>query len=456
MQSGIKCARVGKASARECFDGVRSRQASKLTGAVLRQEQRGGEAAVLVRQRDQHVVAARPDVQRVGRHSECRRPHRREWTIPCSRARDRSPAPRSGPARSCAAHRRARAIGGEQRLHRHAEQRSRAQDRGCAPLPSSKSAASKRCSKCMVTPGWRAATSSRTWLRRCREIEIDHFIGPLTVGLKRGVARPVMNEPAAHRQQRGAEILEHAGHLEGVNAAIGERQIDGAARRRGGLRGSGRLSYSSTCEAAPLQQNARAARRWGRRRRCGSTSRFSAHCRSACASASTRGEHVAERVVERRPAPAAARPVRASRRSRRPPSAAHGSAWQRRRTRRCANSVDSRAPPAHAGVMISTRPGSTRSMRRCRKPVSAIDFSRSRSHAGALKDLQRRQQRCRGQDRRIADLPTLRAGDRVELGSHLETASPRHVPTSRQIAAGRRCAHAARARSSRRRRRGRR
>ncbi len=43
------------------------------------------------------------------------------------------------------------------------------------------------------------------------------------------------------------------------------------------------------------------------------------------------------------------------------------------------------------------------------KPVSASDFSRKRRHAGALKNLQRGQQRRRGQDGRIADLPALRA-----------------------------------------------
>jgi hypothetical protein len=42
---------------------------SKLSSPLLGQKQGGGEAAVLVRQGDQHVVAARPDVQRVRSHS---------------------------------------------------------------------------------------------------------------------------------------------------------------------------------------------------------------------------------------------------------------------------------------------------------------------------------------------------------------------------------------------------
>ena len=39
--------------------------AAKLAGAMAREEQGGGEAAVGVGQRDQHEAAARPDVQRV-------------------------------------------------------------------------------------------------------------------------------------------------------------------------------------------------------------------------------------------------------------------------------------------------------------------------------------------------------------------------------------------------------
>jgi hypothetical protein len=39
----------------------------------------------------------------------------------------------------------------------------------------------------------------------------------------------MMNEPSAHRQQRFLEILEHSRHLQGVNAAIRQCQIDGPA-----------------------------------------------------------------------------------------------------------------------------------------------------------------------------------------------------------------------------------
>ena len=61
------------------------RREARRTGA--RQEQRRGEAAVGVGQRDQHEAAARPDVQRVAARARAGPPARRDGRAPCSRGR---------------------------------------------------------------------------------------------------------------------------------------------------------------------------------------------------------------------------------------------------------------------------------------------------------------------------------------------------------------------------------
>ena len=87
-----------------------SASASKLRAPVARQEQRRGEAAVGVRQRDQHEAAARPDVQRVRARARAGRRARRECAAPCSRDRagPRVTLHRSRRARRCAARSRRR------------------------------------------------------------------------------------------------------------------------------------------------------------------------------------------------------------------------------------------------------------------------------------------------------------------------------------------------------------
>src|SRR5882672_9743042 len=59
---------------------------------------------------------------------------------------------------------------------------------------------------------------------------IDQLIGPLSVGLKGSASLRIMNEPPAHRQQRLLQIAEYSRQLQGVNAAIRQRQIDGSSR----------------------------------------------------------------------------------------------------------------------------------------------------------------------------------------------------------------------------------
>jgi hypothetical protein len=63
----------------------------------------------------------------------------------------------------------------------------------------------------------------------------------------------MMNEPSAHRQQRFLEIPEHSRHLQGVNAAIRQCQIDGPARLRGPLSRIGAALVEFHAVAAALQ-----------------------------------------------------------------------------------------------------------------------------------------------------------------------------------------------------------
>src|SRR6202045_2113268 len=83
---------------------------------------------------------------------------------------------------------------------------------------------------------------------------IDQFVGPLSVGLKGGTALEMMNEPPAHRQERVLQFLENARHLQGVDAAIRERQIDGPARVSGSLSGVRASFVEFHVMAATLQQ----------------------------------------------------------------------------------------------------------------------------------------------------------------------------------------------------------
>src|ERR1700730_273013 len=59
---------------------------------------------------------------------------------------------------------------------------------------------------------------------------VDEFIGPLSIGLKTGTPVKIMNDPSAHRQQGFLEFREHSRHLQGVDSAIRQCQIDGSAR----------------------------------------------------------------------------------------------------------------------------------------------------------------------------------------------------------------------------------
>ena len=74
---------------------------------------------------------------------------------------------------------------------------------------------------------------------------VNHLVGPLSVRLQRGGALAVMNEPAAHGEKRSLDIMENAGQLQRVNAAVRQREIDGAAGGSGprGRRGAALIQH---------------------------------------------------------------------------------------------------------------------------------------------------------------------------------------------------------------------
>src|ERR1700722_5317990 len=82
----------------------------------------------------------------------------------------------------------------------------------------------------------------------------DELIGTLPIGLQRRAAVRMMNEPSAHRQQRRFKILEHAGHLQRMNASIRQRQVDGSARFGGSRARIGAAFVEFHGMAAALQQ----------------------------------------------------------------------------------------------------------------------------------------------------------------------------------------------------------
>ena len=114
----------------------------------------------------------------------------------------------------------------------------------------------------------------------------DEFVGTLPIGLQRRAALLMMNEPSAHRQQRRLEILEHAGHLQRMNASIRQRQVDGSARFGGSRARIGAAFVEFHRMAAALQQD-REQRAGGTRTDDANGRARRAHWRTACDKAST-------------------------------------------------------------------------------------------------------------------------------------------------------------------------
>ena len=57
---------------------------------------------------------------------------------------------------------------------------------------------------------------------------VDDFMGLVAVGNQPEPSFLVVKHPPGHRNERGPEALHYADLFEGCDAAIGERQVDGA------------------------------------------------------------------------------------------------------------------------------------------------------------------------------------------------------------------------------------
>ena len=203
---------------------------------------------------------------------------------------------------------------------------------------------------------------------------VDDFARPPAVGLQCTGSIALVNESSAHRYQRVLDLVEHAGQFERMDPAIGQRQIDGSARLAGvpsrvvptlverHSRTAARRRIASSAPVGPAptmgtdapakftaRPRARALRPPQRRRR--------RNCRAERA-----------RGAEYR--------ARASRRSLRRRPGVPGSALPRGSVARAAGSIDSRAALRRGGDDFN-HSGSRTSIKRCRKPVRDIDFSRS-------------------------------------------------------------------------------
>jgi len=115
---------------------------------------------------------------------------------------------------------------------------------------------------------------------------VDDFAGPLSVGLQRTRSLARVNESAAHRDQRAFDLSEDSGDLEGVYAAVRQRQIDGSAGFVGAPSGIGAAFIERHPQAAALKENCEQRAR-GTRADDGSGIARKCHEATARASAST-------------------------------------------------------------------------------------------------------------------------------------------------------------------------
>ena len=97
---GISSRASGKLRAKNSSTPFGHRAAKRnLPAPCFGRNKRCGEAAVCVWQRNQHEVAARPNMQRIVGHAKAAPAVPPEWTIPCSHVRDRFHRPESAFAR---------------------------------------------------------------------------------------------------------------------------------------------------------------------------------------------------------------------------------------------------------------------------------------------------------------------------------------------------------------------
>ena len=214
--------------AEEIIDRVPAVERREAVRAAQRQEQRHRKAAVQVRQCDQHEAAARPDVQRMllnlvragGRGGQ------RQLLVTVLEhvlgdAHAELPGHRAPHDRSCA-------VGRDQR--RHAQTL-----RVASHLVQHRELVAVEVDRTRGVQKLRAYAVHALRVIEQHAIETrprhgeDHLVRALPVGHEALLPVERVQHAAAHRDEKRLDLLEHAGFLERLDAARGEREIDRAA-----------------------------------------------------------------------------------------------------------------------------------------------------------------------------------------------------------------------------------
>ena len=358
----------GKLAVRNRSTAPASLKLAKLDGPVPGRNRVAVKLPSLVRQRDQHVAAARPDVQCLALRCDSSPPGPRGMVKflvavfeiglarldqacapPCAGA---SPSLRRPPPTEAAS------ATPSTRFPRRSSNRARSRLRNRAAV--------RRCSKCASHARRREATSSSAAFRRAGKPNRSLRWGVVHTAEAWLSPSRLVHEPAAHREQRGREVVEHAGRLERVHAPVRERRVDGSPGFGGGRAGSGPRLVQRHLLCPRRSQQHGEQRAGGPARRSERSARLTRVHPAVRASAALRqrlhrGEHVRERVVQaasaREPQRIGFAPVADHARRDQAFVAALRAA---RGGRRASGSVGCRAPAGSPGVMISTGIGKPR------------------------------------------------------------------------------------------------
>ncbi len=278
-------ARVREVRRHELIDRRGRAEVRETHGAAHGKKQRRGEAAVHVRQRDQHITAARPDVQRLS--IQALAAARPRWNrqllvavLEVALARLDQPAFGHAPA-----HHRASSVGGHQGPHRDLDDAVTAQI-----LELRHAVVEIHMLQTMLefhaNPTLPQGDAEQRLIEPLSRDRVDDFTGPLSVGLQRARSLARVNESAAHRHQRALDFSEDAGDREGVYATVRQRQIDGSAGFAGAASRIGAAFIERHPQAAAREEN-REQRARGTRADDGSRIARECHESTARASAST-------------------------------------------------------------------------------------------------------------------------------------------------------------------------
>jgi len=211
---------IGEFAAEELVQGSDAVERCEALRTAARQEQRRGETAVAVRQRDQHEAAARPDVQRVALEPALgQRCAHRELLVVVVEPLIAGHKQARG-AEACA-HRRPGTVGGDG--GRKLALVVRARER-IAQLQAV--LAQVRAAALLAEAHADAAVTGGLLDEHAIEVGATHrpddLVLALPVGLERGLAAALMHHAPAHRNQQRLHARHDAGLLECAPAARGE------------------------------------------------------------------------------------------------------------------------------------------------------------------------------------------------------------------------------------------